>query len=115
MTTTPLEALARLQAALDTLARALATGDSRQVLAAEEPVASAVSALAPYRTSHVPAADGDRLRRAIVDVQATLARCEALGRTAVAFVDALFPQAVYGRHRLHLLTAPRPERATPAS
>ena len=80
MTTTLRDALSRLQSALDALARALTSGDDAAVLAAEEPLGSAVTAVAQLARRRHTEADG--LREAIDGVRAAMTRCAALGRTA---------------------------------
>jgi hypothetical protein len=109
MTTTLLEALERVREALDELARALASGDASAVLAAEEPVGSAVAALSAAK----PATGNDKpgLSPAIHSVRAAMTRCEALGRTADDFLRAVFPQPAYGRRGLQLVSS-RPRRLT---
>jgi hypothetical protein len=78
--TRPFETVARLNAALAQLARALQTGDAQPVLEAEEPVACATAALQAVRSI----GDEDRLRLqlALSSASSMLSRCRALGQAA---------------------------------
>src|SRR4051794_1293085 len=89
------DAVDRLQAALDTLARALASGRSDEVLAAEGPIAAAASELAGL--SRVEVADRPRLRQALAVASLTLARCRVMGQCADELAASLAEPSVYGR------------------
>jgi hypothetical protein len=104
MTMTLLDAIDRVREALDELASALASGEPANVLAAEEPLGSAVSALAQAAP---PANDVERaaVPRALHTVKTALKRCETLGRTADDFVRAVFPDPAYGRRGLQLVSS----------
>jgi hypothetical protein len=115
MTTTLLENLTRLQAALDHLARALTSGDAEAVLGAEEPLASAVSALGLIRRRDVESSDRDQVRRAIAALTASLRRCESLGRTVQAIGLAMAPDLSYGPRGLRLVGASPVRRLTSTS
>jgi hypothetical protein len=103
MTTILLDAVARLETALNTLAAALAAGDSGAVLRAEEPIASALHALAacPARDS----TDASGLGPAILAVRAAMRRCEALGASASQFSRVALRDASYGRRGLQVIPA----------
>ena len=96
MKTTLLDALIDVQSALEGLARALTTGNSDAVLAAEEPLASAVATLVTRPTP--AAADIPHLVQAINGVRSAVLRCEALGQSAGDFVRAVLPEPAYARH-----------------
>lgn len=104
----------RTGAALDALAEALAAGDAAAVLAAEPAMAAAVAELSAWR----PVA-GDRssadLARAVEGVRASLARCQALGRSATDFSRAVLPGAAYDRAGRRPLAAAAPHRLTSVS
>jgi hypothetical protein len=105
MTTSLLDGVTRLQAALDSLARALAAGDGQAVLAAEEPIASAVTALASFPSPAAQSVPG--LPSAIAAVRAAVHRCQVLGEAASQFSQAVLGEATYGRRGLQLVRAPR--------
>ena len=95
MTTTLLDALLELQAALEGLARALTTGHADKVLAAEEPLASAVASLV---TRPAPApSEIAQLARAINGVRGAVLQCEALGKSAGDFIRTVLPEPAYTR------------------
>jgi len=87
VTTTILDALGRLNASLDNLARALQSGGTDQVLDAEAPLAEAVHQLA------VLSASADRhpaeLRDSVIAAQVSLLRCQSLGSCAVDLANAI--------------------------
>jgi hypothetical protein len=85
----------RLQAALEDLAVALASGQSDAVLAAEGPLADAVRAL--DGGTHPDPADALSWRRRVDTVRGLVARCRALGHASGGLLDAMFPPALYGR------------------
>lgn len=101
MTTTLLDAVTRLQAALDSLAAALAAGEPDAVLAAEEPVAAAVSSLTAFRRRDADRAPG--LAEALARVRAAMQRCEALGESAAQLSLAVFGTSTYDRRGLQLV------------
>ena len=98
MTTTLLETLVQLQASLDQLGRSLRAVEPAAVVQAEEPLASAVSAMRRLRRSDVESATPSEVRAAIVRVRMALTRCEALGDTAQALGRTMTPDASYGPH-----------------
>jgi hypothetical protein len=97
MTTTLLDTLRSLQASLDELAGSLQAVDAGAVLRAEEPLATAVSAVSHIRRTDVDGADPQQIREAITVLRATLRRCQALGETAEALGQTVTPQLAYGR------------------
>jgi hypothetical protein len=109
MTTTLLDAVARLQTALDTLAHALTAGDERAVLAAEEPLATAVTSLAAFRRTNADPTSG--LPEAIASVRASVSRCQTLGGSASQFSRAVLGDASYSARGLQLVNA-APRRVT---
>ncbi len=87
-------AIEQIRIALDGLASALASGRPDAVLAAEAPLAAAVSALRaldPRALATDPATP-----QALLDVRLSMARCRALGRSAADLSAVMFPQAAYG-------------------
>ena len=104
--TNRLDALARVQVALDDLADALASGRADAVLAAETPLAEATRQLAILTPSSEDGVTRAALRRRVLDTRASLARCHRLGSSMSAVASALFPQPVYG-------PGPRAGRVTP--
>jgi hypothetical protein len=97
MTTTPLDAIVRLEQALDELARALVAFSTDAVLRAEETVGAAVTGLAHVRRSTVSAVeDKAALRDALTRVRQALVRCQALGRSAVGIANGVLQQPGYG-------------------
>ncbi|MCC7010599.1 MAG: hypothetical protein IT184_17450 [Acidobacteria bacterium] len=115
MTTTLLETLTRLQAALDQLAGSLKSASAESVLDAEAPLATAVSAMGRLRRSDVADADPAEVRQAIAAVRAALSRCETLGTTAEALGRAASVDEPYSRRGLQLVPATGMRRALPAS
>lgn len=113
MTTTLLEQLTHLQAALDELAVALRAADADAVLSAEEPLASAISALAPLRGADIQEADRFAVRRALTTLRLTLARCEALGSTADGLGRAMMPPVAYDRAGLRSPLSGGSDRRSP--
>jgi hypothetical protein len=109
MTTTLLDAVTRLQTALDSLARALAAGDPSAVLAAEEPIATSVTSLAAFRQREHEPVPG--LPQAIAAVRASVRRCQALGNSASQFSRAVLGDASYSARGLQLVNA-APRRVT---
>lgn len=88
MTTSP-DALTGLVAALDDFSRALETGDANAVLAAEETLAAAVSAL---KTAHLPTlAQQGAVRARIDDIRLAITRCRALGYAASDLAAIMAP------------------------
>jgi hypothetical protein len=74
------DALTRLTVALEGLASALESGDPDQVLAAEAPLGTAVSALRGVELGSL--ARRDDARAAILQARLALARCRTLGHAA---------------------------------
>jgi hypothetical protein len=114
MTSRPPDVLVRIGAALDALADALAAGDAAAVLAAEAPIAAAVAELSAWRP------DGDErsspdVRRSLEAVRGSLARCQALGRSAADFSRAVLPGAAYDRAGRRPLAAAAAHRLTSVS
>jgi hypothetical protein len=105
MTTTLLDAIERLQISLDQLARALATAESETVLAAEEPLATAVTALAAFRRRDTGDLTG--LPDAIARARAAVRRCQSLGASAEQFSRAVLGEPSYGRRGLQAVASAR--------
>ncbi|MEO7191706.1 MAG: hypothetical protein ABI051_11690 [Vicinamibacterales bacterium] len=95
MTTTLLERVESVETALDSLAVALTSGQTREVLRAEEPLAVATAGLTAA-ASDANVADA-ALPHAIARVRASMERCRLLGQSVEEFVRALAPQSAYGR------------------
>jgi hypothetical protein len=95
VTTTILDALGRLNASLDNLARALQTGEADEVLDAEAPLAEAVQQLSTLsRQRGAPGAieeriDAPPLREGVIAAHVSLLRCQSLGNCAVDLADAI--------------------------
>jgi hypothetical protein len=102
---TNLETIDRLRVALDTLAAALEGGRADEVLAGESAVAAEARRLVLI-DGRAFGSDAERARTLIRDTQLTLARCRALGASAVDLVATLWPDRAYGRDgRRHGLPA----------
>ena len=107
MTTPPLDAIVRLEQALDELARALVAFSTDAVLRAEETVGAAVTALAHVRRSAVNAVeDKAALEQALVRVRQALGRCQTLGRSAVGIANGILQQPGYGPNGVQLGVKP---------
>jgi hypothetical protein len=91
------DTLADLARALDRLADALTSGSPDAVLAAEEPVRSAVTRLAAFGQHGVALPEARGVRSQMHAVQAATVRCERLGRAARDYVRATFGDPAYGR------------------
>jgi hypothetical protein len=83
------DALTGLVVALDDFARALETGDAAAVLAAEETLAAAVSALRSANLA--PIAQSPSVRARIDDVRLAIGRCKALGYAASDLAAIMAP------------------------
>jgi hypothetical protein len=99
MTPTLLDAIGRLQSSLDQLARALVSAEPEDVLAAEAPLATAVTALTAFRRRDTGDLTG--LPEAIAGIRATVCRCQSLGASADQFSRAVLGEPSYGRRGLH--------------
>jgi hypothetical protein len=111
MTTTPLEAIARLEQALDELARALVDFSSEAVLRAEESLGAALTALSHVRRSAVSAVeDKAALAAAVGRTRQALIRCQALGRSGIGIANGILQQPAYGRDGVQLNVAPSASR-----
>jgi hypothetical protein len=111
MTTPPLDAIVRLEQALDELARGLVAFSSDSVLRAEETVGAAVTALAYVRRSAVNTVeDKAALREALTRVRQALVRCQALGRSAVGIANGILQQPGYGPNGAQLGAKPSASR-----
>lgn len=98
MTTAP-DPLVRLVAALDEFSRALETGDAAAVLASEEMLATAVSALRSANLASV--AQSPAVRARIDDIRLAIGRCKALGYAASDLAAIMAPPG-YGPKGLRL-------------
>lgn len=98
MTTTP-DALTVLVDALDHFARALGTGDAATVLAAEESLAAAVSALKAANLASI--AQQPSVRARVDEIRLAIGRCRALGYTA-SDLAAIMASPGYGPKGLRL-------------
>ena len=87
-------AIEHVRIALDDLASALATGQPDAVLAAEAPLATAVSGLKSLDLAAL--ATDPAAQKALLDVRLSLARCRSLGRASADLQRVMFPQAAYG-------------------
>ena len=111
MTTTPLEATARLEQALDELARALIAFSTDAVLRAEESLGAAVTALAHVRRSAVNGMeDKSALEETVTRTRHALVRCQTLGRSAVGIANGILQQPGYGRNGAQLGVTPTANR-----
>ena len=103
MTTTPLDATARLEQALDELSRALTAFSTDAVLHADETLGAAVTALAHIRRSAVAAMDDKAaLEQSVTRAREALLRCQMLGRSAVGIANGILQQPGYGRNGAQL-------------
>jgi hypothetical protein len=91
------DALDRLNAALNGLARALESGSAESVLSAEGPLAAALDALATGQLEEVSRRPD--LRAAVMNVRLALERCQTLGESAASIAAAL-GQPGYDAHGL---------------
>ena len=114
MTPRPPDVLVRIGAALDALANALAAGDAAAVLAAEAPMADAAAQLAAWRPSADERSSPD-VARALVGIRGSLARCQALGRSATDCSRAVLPGAAYDRAGRRPLATAAPHHLTAVS
>jgi hypothetical protein len=114
MTSRPPDVLVRIGAALDALADALVAGDAAAVLAAEAPIAAAVAEVSAWRPVAGERSSAD-VARALQAVRASLARCQALGRSATDFSRAVLPGAAYDRAGRRPLATAAPHRLTSVS
>lgn len=114
MSTTPLDAIARLEQALDDLARGLVAFSTDAVLRAEETLGAAVTSLAHVRRSAVSAVeDKTELEQALLRVRHALGRCQALGRSAIGITNGILQQPGYGPNGAQLgVKATASRRAT---
>jgi hypothetical protein len=89
------DALILVEAALERLAVAMATGQPDSVLAAEESIAQSVHQLlmAPR-----DAADPMLVARQLAKVRVALLACEQMGRAAAGYVQTVMPAAPYTAH-----------------
>jgi hypothetical protein len=114
MTSRPPDVLVRIGAALDALAAALVAGDTAAVLAAEAPIAAAVAELTAWRPAAEDRSSPDVVR-ALQAVRGSLARCQALGRSATDFSRAVLPGAAYDRAGRRPLATASAHRLTSVS
>jgi len=89
------DALILVEAALERLAVAMATGDPDSVLAAEESIAVSVHHLL---TAPRDAADPLRVARQLAKVRVALLACEQMGRAAAGYAQTVMPAAPYTAH-----------------
>jgi len=93
VTTAP-DVLLRLNAALDLLSAALESGDAGEVLAAEQPLASAVHALTAVDRSLVTPSPA--LGRLLLETRLAVERCRSLGESSSDLLSIVTRQATYG-------------------
>jgi len=89
------EAVENVHTALTGLAKALETGDPEQVLAAEQPLAEAATALTGFDRATLT--DAVNLRARLLAARLALERCRALGEASAELLDALYPNSGYER------------------
>jgi hypothetical protein len=107
MTTTPLDAIVRLEQALDELSHGLVAFSTDAVLRAEETLGAAVTALAQLRRSSVSAVENKaELEQALRRVRHSLGRCQALGRSAIGITNGILQQPGYGPNGAQLGVKP---------
>jgi hypothetical protein len=92
------DAFTAVESALRNLARALATGDADQVLAAESPLQVATAGLADLRLNPAPL-DAARVRQAWRAILMAVLECQALGASADVLRRVLVPETAYSHGR----------------
>jgi hypothetical protein len=89
------EVLHRVNSALDGLASALESGDPDAVLAAEVPLATAVTALASL-PAMIGATSSPELALALLNTRLAVSRCLALGRSSSDLLAVVTSTPGYG-------------------
>jgi len=101
------DAIEKVHAALTGLAKALETGDADTVLAAEQPLVEAATALTGIDRAVLT--DAVHLRARLLETRLALERCRTLGDASADMLDALYPNSGYersgGRRRLRPIGA----------
>jgi hypothetical protein len=92
---TLLDAINKVHAALTGLANALETGDADRVLAAEQPLAEATTALETVDRARLT--DEVHLRARLLEARLALERCRALGDASAEMLNVLHPNSGYER------------------
>ena len=90
-----LDAIQQLQAALDSLASALESGQPDAVLAAELPLAAAVGSFSGLDKASL--ARDPETPSALLDLRLAVARCRAMARAASDLGTVVHGHASYGR------------------